>query len=220
MVKAILLMAAITVAAPATARDGPLYLGASIGLAEVDGTASTDGLRLTTGPGLPDAVPLDGLPFDDDDGTWSAFLGYEINRFVAVEVGYADLGRHSTGINVGPAETPRLEAESAYLAGRLSFPLTEHIDATWRLGLSQTWFDAEGSTFAFLGSAGPIVGRPVLGIVTEIPFADPDDETGLVWGFGFDWRFAPRFSAEIGFTRHDVQVLDVDTYNLRLRAHL
>ncbi len=220
MHRAILLMAAVAVAAPATAADWPLYLGASIGLAEVDGTANTDGFRLTSGPDLPDAVPLDGLPFEDDDGTWSAFLGYEINRYVAVEVGYADLGRHSSRINIGSRGSPRLEAESAYFAGRLSFPLTEHIDATWRLGLSQTWFDAEGRTFVFSGSPGPILGGPILGVFTEIPFADPDDETGFVWGFGFDWRFARRFSAEIGFTRHDVQVLDVDTYNLRLRAHL
>jgi hypothetical protein len=54
----------------------------------------------------------------------------------------------------------------------------------------------------------------------EIPFADPKDETGYRWGFGFDWQFVRHLSAGLEFSRENVQVLTLDTYRLRLTAHL
>jgi hypothetical protein len=45
----------------------------------------------------------------------------------------------------------------------------------------------------------------------ERPFASPDDETGLIWGFGFTWQAGDRFALDLGYRRNDTRVLELDT---------
>jgi len=103
-----LLCAALTIfaCAQASARDWPIYVGASYGITDVDSTADTS-VDVPFGQ-LPDSIPLNGLPFDDDAGAWSAFLGYEVFDFMAVELGYSDLGCYG-----GEIATPNLDKLAA-----------------------------------------------------------------------------------------------------------
>lgn len=210
--------ACVLVGSASAAAEWPVYLGVSYGTSSVDGTANTgDGPVIGSGE-LPESLPIDGMPFSDDDGTWSAFAGYDINRWAGLEAGYTDLGafRADTGARIG-SETPAISMDSLYLAARLRYPLTNSISASWHLGITETDFDVDGST-QILVIGGGIFGSPVIERI-PVPFTEVDDETGYKWGFGVDWRFSRYVSAALEFTRHDVRVVDVDTFNLRLKLH-
>lgn len=215
--KMLALLACAACSAAAVAQEGPFYVGGSIGLAYVDGTAQTDEGVVTDADGLPEEVPLDGAPFDDDDGSWSAFAGYQINRYVGVELGYTDLGSFTTVAGGVGSSEPGLEAESVHLTARFRYPLGHAVFATWHLGLNETSFDAQGAVRVGRIS-GPIFG-PIVSF-TEVPVSDVDDETGYHWGFGFHWQFSERLGSALDFTRHDVRVFEIDTVNLRLVVDL
>jgi len=142
-----LLCAALTIfaCAQASARDWPIYVGASYGITDVDSTADTS-VDVPFGQ-LPDSIPLNGLPFDDDAGAWSAFLGYEVFDFMAVELGYSDLGRIDAGASTFAfVSPPAVDMESMHLSARFRWPLTGRFAATWHAGVTRTDFDVSGTT--------------------------------------------------------------------------
>jgi OmpA-OmpF porin, OOP family len=85
-VAAVLGIVAAFAAAPAAAQDGKgLYLGGSFGLAQY--SDSCTGLTVSC---------------DDEDAGFRIFGGYQFNRWVAVEAGWADMGKvlfEGAGIN-------------------------------------------------------------------------------------------------------------------------
>lgn len=102
-----------------------------------------------------------------------------------------------------------LEIEEWYVGTRFSVPLSSRFRANWFAGISRASFESQGGL--------PLVSPPGFNLFADfLPFASPDDETGLVWGFGFDWEANERLSLDLGFRRHDIQVLDVDTISLGL----
>jgi opacity protein-like surface antigen len=194
-----------------TAVAGGFYLGLNAGASSVSGQAETT----STAPsmGLPTSLSLNGVPFDDSDMAWGALVGYQFPKYVAIEGGYTNLGtfRSEQLFNFflgAPGSTPSLESKEFSVRSRVRFPLTEKWSATWHLGLSVSSFEAGGSL--------PLttVPFPPLGSPTQIPFSDPKNEIGYLWGFGVNWGFSKRVSLDLNYSRHDVQVLDVDTFNL------
>jgi opacity protein-like surface antigen len=200
------------VSAAASVADSGFYAGAAYGLAEVDGTASGGGGAAIGFLDEIESLPIDGLPFDDDDGAFGAHLGYDINRYVGIELGYTDLGQFVSGRLASASEPPQIDIESFSLLARLHYPLTDTISATWHLGFTESSFDVEG-TVRF----GGLFPNPQ---VREVPFTPVDDETGYRWGFGADWRFTPHVSVGLEFSRYDVKVLELDAYGVRLTGHL
>lgn len=74
---AILGLMAAALAGPAAAQDDSgLYLGGSVGYSQYKDSCK-------------DLV----IPCDGNDTAWRAFAGYQINRYLALEVGYANLGQ-------------------------------------------------------------------------------------------------------------------------------
>jgi OOP family OmpA-OmpF porin len=113
---------AAAVAAPAAAQDDRgLYFGGSIGYAGFKNTCKE---RV--------------IPCEDNDTAWRAFAGYQFNRNVALEAGYADLGE-ATGsgiVNTGTPGTMKVEFKDVFdFSGLLSFPIVNRLHGFGRLGL-------------------------------------------------------------------------------------
>lgn len=225
----------------------PVY--ASIGglYSESDTTLSTD--RPAPGSIEHSEIPLDGLPIDDDDTGWSASLGYQITSWFALEIGYMDLGtvepegfpfllgREPIGIASPIPPGPALESTAFTLAGQFQYPLTQRLHATWHLGIADAEFEAKGARLApvltpappFFGidpgtpffPGGPgVPGGPIFVDADAVPYADPDGEIGYFFGFGLSWELSPHFDIEASYSRRDLDVLEYDSFGVRLIGRL
>src|SRR5690606_27849455 len=103
------LIGAATFGAQAAEKPG-FYLGAGAGQSFVDETG-----------------------YDDEDTAFSAFGGYQFNRWFGQEAGDADLGELETG-----AAGQSLEASSAYVAAVRTLPFTDRISGYAKAGF-QRW---------------------------------------------------------------------------------
>ena len=211
------------------AAELPFYASVGVSLSQTNGLAETDVPPPTffigdpgEFPQFPDELPLAGLPFDDDDSGFSAALGYQFTKFFAVELGYQDLGSFQARAPIvsafGALPVPAtLDASGLSLGAQFGFPLTERLRATWHLKIVRAEFEATGdAVIGFL--PGPIPGPPPS--VAVVPYADPDDETGYGFGFGVSWAFNEHFEAELAYSRQDLQVLEFDSFGLRLIGRL
>lgn len=217
------------------------YISGSIGVSMVDDIASAD-LTSSSQPGeLPEEISLNGSAFDSDEPAYGISVGWRAKDWLAVELGYTDLGESTqivrtpffgttvpapdlieippVGIgfpNVIAAplniEGPTLGIEEWSLAAKFSKSLVSGWSANWSVGITHVQFDAEGQfTINEIVTLDPLVLNS-----TSIPYASPDNEVGYKFGFGFAWSFNDRFSADIGYQRHDTQVVDVESVTLQL----
>lgn len=210
-----MLALALFAGCPALASD--FYIELQGGVSEFDGIADTGG----TGPGPIQELPINGLPFESSESTWSALGGWQLRDWIAVEAGYTDLGESSReqlrafGLSPGPisffSDAIALNVDQWFLGTRLSTALSDSILADWSLGVARSEFDVDGSVPIF-GSPEPVPPR--------IPYASPGAETGLVWGFGFRWQMNPRFSVGLNYRQHNTGVIDVETFTAGLRLSL
>lgn len=118
---AILGLWAALAAGPAVAQDDKgLYLGGSFGVAQYADTCTN--LNLAAG-------------CRDHDEVWRAFAGYRFNRYLSLELGFADLGTVSASgdLGMGPV-TEEVEFRAWDLSGLLSFPIANRLSLFGRLG--------------------------------------------------------------------------------------
>lgn len=186
------------------------YVGGSGSYAAVNGRASADRTWVASPGELPTAVSIDGLVFDDEDFAWSALAGYFVGTYLAVEAGYADLGKFDLGGTfLARPDMPRLAIEEWYLAARFAVPVYKRLAANWHLGVSRASFGMTGSVPVLSLFPFPVV-------IATIPFAVPDDETGFLWGFGFSYALTDRLDLGVNYRRHDTQVIDAETAGLEV----
>jgi opacity protein-like surface antigen len=105
----------------------------------------------------------------DDAMAWKISGGYQINRNLSVEVGYASLGELDAGFGVN------VEASAIEVIGMYKFPLQNRFSIYGLAGLAR--IEAESS-------AGSVFGFP-------IP-AESDSSTELTFGFGVQYDFSPK----------------------------
>lgn len=105
---------AALVAGPAIAQDRGFYLGGTGGLSMFNEICG----RTT-------------VPCDDEDAGWRAFGGFQFNRNVSVEVGYAGFGEASGS---GTAGSFTLEAGGMDLSAVFSFQVAGNLSAFGRVG--------------------------------------------------------------------------------------
>ncbi|WP_104203542.1 porin family protein [Billgrantia saliphila] len=108
---------------------------------------------------------------DDEDNSWKAFVGYQFNRYMAVEAFYADLGRvQLRGNNVANTDLEST-AYGASLVGQL--PLTSWFAPFAKVGAASWETDVDGN----LGDAS----------------LDLEDNDGVdpVYGLGAQFTFSP-----------------------------
>jgi OmpA-OmpF porin, OOP family len=87
--------------------------------------------------------------FDDKDTAWKAYFGYQATPWLAVELNYADLGRHSTDTTFlgGDPPTPaeviiRREVKGFGIDLVLSTPVWQRFSVFGRVGLFRAELDA------------------------------------------------------------------------------
>lgn len=174
---------AATLAAPVLAADTGFYVGAALGHAEQNGSASRGTVFVSRteliGPLYPDRVD----EVDNGDTAWSAVAGYQFTPYLAAEVEYIDMG------------TVEVSEEYSYV---------------WqdpRFGYTQGSF-TRGYTSRITGPAVSVLGSLPLGDGLEVflrggvffaerevkPLAGTSDSTTWLGGAGVAWTFASRWT--------------------------
>jgi OOP family OmpA-OmpF porin len=111
----------------------------------------------------------------DDEPAWKIFGGYQINRNVAFEFGYANLGESSPGFGVSA------EASAWELIGLYKLPLQDRFSIYGLASLARV----EGkATVPFFGTVS-------------------DTDTDLTFGFGVQYDFSPKVAARLQFQDYD-----------------
>lgn len=223
------------------AKAETFYIGASIGVSTVDDIVSAD-LTSSSQPGeLPGEISLNGNAFDTNEPAYGIIFGWHAKNWLAVELGYTDLGESKQTIRApfvgtvtpsiipvdplpGPInffggfaapvnlDGPTLRITEWSLAARFSKYLISELSANWLIGITHNQFEAGGQlTINEIVTVDPLVLNSV-----SIPYASPDNEIGYKFGFGFAWKFNDRFSADIGYQRHDTQIVDIESIALQL----
>lgn len=196
-------------AAPALAQQENLlegfYAVATVGSAEYDN----------------DEIP--GFSTDDSDTGFSAGIGYEFNKYIAVEAGYLDLGETSlngsdtvSGTLYGSSYTisgtlnAEAEVDGFYLGPQVSFPVTDAFDLYAKAGVF--FWDLDVSA-AFSGSL-TYEGTVYSGSGTATYSDDGED---LYYGLGASYDVTDTFTVRADWTRYDdVSDTDIDYYSAGL----
>jgi len=127
---------AAAAAGPAAAQDQGLYLGGSVGYSQFKDSCKQ----------LP--VPCEG----EDTGV-RAFGGYQFNRYVAVEAGFANLGKATGSGSLGPGAQGsfQLEVKEAWdLTAVFGIPVTDRLSGLVRAGMyrARTTLNVQQTGFA------------------------------------------------------------------------
>ena len=134
---------------------------------------------------------VDQAAYDDEDTAFSAFGGYQFNRYFGLEAGYADLGELESD-TAGTA----LEASSAYFSAVGTLPFTEKFSGYAKAGMQRWDLD------------------------TAIPgLTGTSDDTGTdpVYGVGLQYRFTDTVALRGEYSRFEIEDLDADLAQLQVR---
>ena len=102
--------------------------------------------------------------FDDSKAGLGGFLGYNFNRFVAIEMGYRQLGSWDIGgVDV--------KAKQTHVSVVGSYPLAPQFDIYGRLGYNSLRAEASFGGFTY-----------------------GDDTNGAMYGIGLNYNFTPTIS--------------------------
>ena len=162
---------AALVAAPAWSQDTGAYLGASIG--QVEHKEGCEGVSISC---------------DQKDTSWRLFGGYQFNRHLAVELGYADLGESkASGVQSGVNVNATAEVAAFDVSAVGSLPIFDKLFAYGRAGIyyAETEVRASGTLGGFSASSG-----------------DKETNTGLVLGIGLKYEFLRNFAVRAEFQRY------------------
>jgi opacity protein-like surface antigen len=116
----------------------------------------------------------------DDAIAWKISAGYQMNRNLSVEVGYASLGEVDAGFGV------TTEASAIEVIGMYKFPLQNRFSIYGLAGMARI----EGES-----SAGSFFGFP-------IP-ASSDSSTELTFGFGVQYDYSPKLGLRAQWQDYD-----------------
>ncbi len=117
---------------------------------------------------------------DNSDTGWRFFGGYQFNRNLGLELGYANLGAAGAG---GPPEA-RYEANAWDLVGVASIALTPQFAVLLKAGLYHADVDVRGTFGTVTGNAS-------------------DKNTGLTWGAGAQYLVTPRFGVRLEYQNYN-----------------
>jgi OmpA-OmpF porin, OOP family len=175
-----LAVAAALAAAPAFAQQ-PMqswYLGAGIGSGHLGKSGS-------------DITGINNAQLDDSDTTYTVRGGYRFNPYLALEVGYYDLGKYAFSGTVGRTEVSgSAKATSWGLSAVGILPLNQ-FDLYARLGIEQSRLEANANT-------------------TLTNANSSDNQTGATYGAGGRWNFDRNWGVFLEWMKNDR--IQVDSY--------
>jgi OOP family OmpA-OmpF porin len=182
---------ALLVASPTWSQERGAYLGASLG--QVEHKQGCTGVTISC---------------DQKDTSWRIFGGYEFNRHIAVELGYANLGETSaSGIVSGVNVTANIEVGAWDLTAVGSIPVMDRLSLYGRAGLYLAETEASGT-----GS--------VPGFSTS--FNESESNSGFTFGLGVKFSILRNLAVRGEWRRYvdvggdDVGESDVDVLSVGL----
>lgn len=123
--KAVVMLAGLLVAGAASAQG--FYVGGNLGQS-----------RTSFGSEFRGATPGDVTSYDKSDMAYKLFAGYEINKYFAVEGGYADLGDPQVNVTyVGGWDKMTQESSAWFVVGKGTLPINEQFNVFGKLGVSR-----------------------------------------------------------------------------------
>jgi OOP family OmpA-OmpF porin len=126
---------------------------------------------------------IDEGSYNDRDRAFSVFGGYDFNKYIGVEAGYADLGRLEY---VG--EVP-LEATAPYLVAMGKLPITEKVALYAKAGINHWSLEDPNPSLTATGD---------------------DSGTDATYGLGVQYRINDRFALRGDYSRLEVGEMDID----------
>jgi OmpA-OmpF porin, OOP family len=161
------LASAMAFTGPAFAQDTGFYVGGALGQTSFDvdcaGTTSCD----------------------DEDSSWKIFGGYQFNKNLALEFGYADLGEATASVLVPPfTANGALEATVWELVAVGSLPIADRFSIFGKIGLYRADTDLN-VTVPGLGSA-----------------SESDSNTDLTFGVGARYDFTRNLGVRLEWQRY------------------
>lgn len=170
LVSSLLLAATLGAAAfGAQAQDKGFYAGAGVGQSFVDEGA-----------------------YDDEDTAFSAFGGYQFNRYFALEGGYADFGQ----IESDRPGQPSLEGDTAYLTAVGIIPITDKFSAYGKAGVHR--WNLDNALPTLTGS-------------------NDDSGSDPTYGVGVQYRINDRVALRGEYSRFEIGDLDTDLAQFQIR---
>ena len=178
------------------AATGDWYVGLGYGLTSFD-----TGISSTTGT----------ASLDEDDSGFKFFGGYNVNKNVAIELAYADLGTASLSGNTG--DTFVLDGIPFIFTGSG----TINIDGSL-IGLSGVFTYHFNDAFNLYGRAGLAsweadISATETGGPTETA---SEDGTDFFLGFGAGWNFAQTWALKAEYELYSFDSEDVDFLSLNI----
>jgi len=158
-----------------------LAIGATLAFATLSANAQDKGFYAGAGVGQ---SFVDEGRYDDHDTAFSAFGGYQFNKYFALEGGYVDFGEIEADV-AGPS----FEGDSTYISAVGTLPLNDRFAVYAKAGIHR--WNLDTSLPALTGTAD-------------------DNNTDPTYGVGAQYRFNDRFSMRTGYDRFEVGDLDVD----------
>jgi opacity protein-like surface antigen len=126
--------------------------------------------------------------WDEDDTAYKVFAGYRLNRFLAVEADYINLGEPSGAVVPGRNVDASIDGFAPYVIGTL--PLGPYFEAFGKLGY---YFYDET-----LRQEDAVNGR--------VQFDEESED--LVWGAGVGANIGEKFNVRLEYERMDLERLD------------
>lgn len=126
--------------------------------------------------------------WDDDDTAYKFFGGYRLNRFLAFELDYINLGKPSGAVVPGFNVDASVDGFAPYVVGTV--PLGKYFEVFGRLGYY--FYDAK------VGQETELDGR--------VQFDEESED--LVYGGGIGANIAEKFNVRLEYERFDLQGLD------------
>ena len=129
--------------------------------------------------------------YDDEDTAFSAFGGYQFNRYFGLEAGYVDFGELEPD-----AAGQALEASTVYLAAVGTLPFTEKFSGYAKAGFQRWDLDT-----ALPGATGT---------------AD-DNGNDPTYGVGLQYRFNDAVALRGEYSRFELEDVDADLAQVQVR---
>lgn len=187
----------------AVADDSGWYTGAGVGQSRAEIDAAQVSAALLDG-----GFSATSIADDERDLGYKLFGGYQINRYIALEGGYFDLGEFGFRANTVPLGTLRgeIEVRGVNLDAIGFLPLTEQFSAFGRVGVTHA--EAEAS---FRGS----------GAVEPRDPHSSERATNYKYGIGLQYAFTESIAMRIEAERYRISDTagdkgDIDLFSLGL----
>lgn len=167
-------LAGTSALAQTMARDDSYFYG---GLSVGQSRAKADEARIAASQ-LGAGLAISSLASDEKDTAFRVFGGYQINRYLGMELGFFDLGKLGVSATTLPAGSldGQLKAQGGNLDLVGTMPVTERLSVLGRVGAHYTRTRA---SFSGTGAVTPLNPRP------------SNRETNVKLGLGLQYAFTP-----------------------------